>query len=129
MIKAMSRLHSIACGALLLAALQGWLTYRDITAVRQLEVERADLARLKAKPDTPQKQLAHFVEHCSDSMISIDLKKAKILCSDREGDGFGSGPMIVCSARQPEWPSNEPPGWVVCDKTGCSWSVRNGVGP
>jgi hypothetical protein len=123
-------LEPLLLGATILYCAKQTIAARsDARAARsELAAVQAKLRVVTSKPTTPEDQLRHFIEHCNESMVWLDLKTAPHSCSERpEGDGV-SGRMIVCAFRQSGAPG-EPPGFVVCDKTGCSWSVRNGVGP
>lgn len=126
----MSKLWSLLPAAILVA-IYGWLTHEMLKSRAEAHValtaESASHARLiaaTARPTTPTEQLRSFVEHCGSSLMPNDLKIiTPYSCRSDPGDGL-DGPAIVRIFRDPE----NQPARVVCDKTGCSWGIRNGVG-
>lgn len=131
-------LPAVAAAAVAIACVLYIARERDelVEARADLALTRQVLADTKAtalrclgdakKPATPAEQLADFRAHCGEAHIMYDLRKTEPQCENNPGNGV-DGPALVCSFKAP-YPK-EPPAWVVCDKNGCSFSVRNGVGP
>ena len=80
---------------------------------------------------SPKGRAETFVLQCGDSMSGVDLRElhriGKIKCRDKFDEfmeRFGDGRFVVCKAQ-----SDIGEVGYVCDSTGCSWSIRNGVEP